>query len=86
MLKPTDKYSFVSFENNAYSVAPEYYLCEVWLEISAEPVRVLNEKYEEITVHERKYTREIDPMVNWGDYLNAIRRKPNSFKNTAFFK
>ena len=82
----TDKYSFVDFDNNTYSAAPDYYLCNVWLEISAEYVRVLNEKYEEITVHERKYTRETDPMVNWGDYLSAIRRKPNSFKHTAFFK
>lgn len=82
----TDNYSFVRFENNRYSTAPEYNRCEVWLEISAEEIRVLNEKYEEISVHERHYEVVKEAVIDWLKYLTAITRKPNAFKYTAFFK
>ena len=49
----TDKYSFVQFENNKYSTAPQYNRCEMWLEVSAEDLRVLNDKYEEVVAHKR---------------------------------
>jgi len=82
----TDNYSFVPFENNKYSTAPEYHRCEVWLEISAGEIRILNDKYEEIVIHKRRYNQETEPIVDWLKYLNAIGRKPNAFKYTAFFK
>lgn len=82
----TDNYSFVPFENNKYSTAPEYHRCEVWLEISAEEIRILNDKYEEVVVHKRRYGQETEPIVDWLKYLNAIGRKPNAFKYTSFFK
>lgn len=82
----TDNYSFVSFENNKYSTAPEYHRCEVWLEISAEEIRILNDKYEEVVIHKRRYGLETEPIVDWLKYLNAIGRKPNAFKYTSFFK
>lgn len=82
----TDKYSFVSFENNKYSTAPQYNRCEMWLEISAEEVRILNDKYEEVVVHRRCYEQNTEPVVDWLKYLNAINRKPNAFKYTSFFR
>lgn len=82
----TDNYSFVSFDNNKYSTAPQYYRCEMWLEISADNVRVLNNKYEEVVVHARCYGQQTEPIVDWLKYLGAIGRKPNAFRYTAFFK
>ena len=82
----TDKYSFARFENNRYSTAPEYNRCEMWLEISADDVRVLNDKYEEVIVHKRCYEQQTQPIIDWMKYLGAISRKPNSFKYTSFFK
>lgn len=82
----TDNYSFVRFENNRYSTAPEYNRCEVWLEISADDIRILNEKYEEISTHQRHYEIVGEPIIDWLKYLTAITRKPNAFKYTAFFK
>lgn len=82
----TDKYSFVQFETNKYSTAPEYNRCEMWLEISAEDVRVLNDKYQEVVVHKRRYGQMTEPIVDWIKYLTAISRKPNAFKYTSFFK
>lgn len=82
----TDKYSFVQFDNNKYSTAPEYNRCEMWLEISADEVRILNDKYEEVVVHKRQYGQMTAPIVDWIKYLSAISRKPNAFKYTSFFK
>lgn len=82
----TDKYSFIQFENNKYSTAPEYNRCEMWLEISAEDIRVLNDKYEEVVVHKRRYGQMPEPVVDWIKYLTAISRKPNAFRYTQFFK
>ncbi len=82
----TDNYSFARFENNRYSTAPAYNRCEVWLEISADEIRVLNEKYEEIAVHTRNYDLVGAPIIDWLKYLPAITRKPNAFKYTAFFQ
>jgi hypothetical protein len=82
----TDNYSFVRFENNRYSTSPLYNRCEMWIEISADTVRVLNDKYEEVVVHKRCYDQATQPIIDWIKYLGAISRKPNSFKYTSFFK
>ena len=82
----SDKYSFVSFENNKYSTSPEYYRCELWLEVNAEYIRILNEKYEQVGEHKRIYEQQGEPIVNWLNYLEAISRKPNSLRYTGFFK
>lgn len=82
----TDNYSFARFENNRYSTAPEYHRCEMWLEISAEHVRVLNDKYEEVAIHKRFYGQQSEPVIDWMKYLGAVSRKPNAFRYTSFFK
>lgn len=82
----TDNYSFARFENNRYSTSPEYNRCEMWLEISADTVRVLNDKYEEVVVHKRFYGKQTEPVIDWLKYLGAISRKPNAFRYTSFFK
>ena len=82
----TDNYSFARFENNRYGTAPEYNKCEIWLEISADNVRVLNDKYEEVVVHKRCYEQAAQPIIDWLKYLGAITKKPNAFKYTTFFK
>ena len=82
----TDNYSFAMFENNRYSTTPEYNRCEVWLEISANSIRILNEKYEVIAVHKRCYEILGKPIIDWIKYLPAITRKPNAFKYTEFFR
>lgn len=82
----TDNYSFARFENNRYSTATEYNRCKMRLEISAEYVRVLNDKYEEVVVHKQFYGQKTEPVIDWLKYLGAISRKHNSFKYTSFFK
>ena len=82
----TDNYSFVRFENNRYSTSPEYNRCKLWLEIGANTIRVLDEKYREIVLHQGCYSVKTEPIIDWTKYLVAISRKPNSFRYTAFFK
>ena len=82
----TDNYSFARFENNRYSTSPEFNRCELWLEIGAENIRVLDEKYREIVVHKRQYCVKTEPIIDWKKYLVAVSRKPNSFRYTSFFK
>ena len=82
----TDNYSFARFENNRYSTSPEFNRCEVWREIGAENIRVLDEKYNEIVIHKRQYSQMTEPIIDWRKYLVAISRKPNSFRYTSFFK
>lgn len=82
----TDNYSFARFENNRYSTTPAYNRCQVWLEVSADTIRVLNEKYEEVAVHQRRYELVGAPIIDWIKYLPAVTRKPYAFKYTAFFR
>lgn len=82
----TDKYSFITFDNNRYSTKPQFVTCEVWIELTAKHIRVLDEKYVEISIHERKYEKLESPVIDWLSYLPAIIRKPNAFRYTEFFK
>ena len=81
----TDKYSFIQFDRNRYSTSPEYAKCEMWLEIGATELRVLNEKYEHIVTHERRYGREIDPVIDFENYMGALSRKPRAFLSSPYF-
>jgi len=81
----TDGYSFVRFDNNRYSTSPEYPNSEVWLEIGTTEIRVLNESYEQIAVHKRKYTKETMPQIDFENYVSTLARKPRAFLNSPYF-
>jgi hypothetical protein len=81
----TDKYSFIQFDSNQYSTSPEYAECEMWLEIGTSELRVLNEKYEQVDTHVRKYGREIEPIINFENYIGALSRKPRAFLSSPYF-
>ncbi len=81
----TDKYSFIHFDKNQYSTSPEYAGCEMWLEIGTSELRVLNEKYEQVAVHKRKYGHELEPAINFENYIGALSRKPRAFLNSPYF-
>jgi transposase len=81
----TDKYSFIHYDKNQYSTSPEYAVCEMWLEIGVSELRVLNEKYEQVAVHVRKYGRQMEPTINFENYIGALSRKPRAFLNSPYF-
>lgn len=81
----TDGYSFVRFDNNRYSTSPDYPECEVWLEIGTSEIRILNEKYEQIAVHKRKYAPEVTPLIDFENYVGTLARKPRAFLNSPYF-
>ena len=75
----TDNYSFIRFDNRRYSTSPEYAGREVWLEIGASEIRVLNSKYEVVVTHERKFGRDFTPTIDFENYVGALSRKPRAF-------
>jgi transposase len=81
----TDKYSFIKYDNNRYSTAPEYFECEMWLEIGSSELRVLNKNYEEVAVHERKYGHNVEPVIDFENYIGTLSRKPRAFLSSPFF-
>jgi len=81
----TDKYSFVQYESNKYSSSPEYTKCEMWLEIGAYELRILNGKYEHIVTHERKYGKESLPSIDFENYIGELSRKPRAFLSSPYF-
>ena len=81
----TDKYSFIHYDNNRYSTSPEYAKSEMWLEIGAYELRVLNGKYEHIATHERKYGREAQPIIHFENYIGELSRKPRAFLSSPYF-
>ena len=81
----TDKYSFIHYENNRYSTSPEYAKCEMWLEIGAYELRVLNGKYDHVSTHERKYGREALPSIHFENYIGELSRKPRAFLSSPYF-
>jgi transposase len=81
----TDKYSFIQYDNNKYSTSPEYAKCEMWLEIGAYELRILNGKYEHIATHERKYGRASQPVIDFENYIGELSRKPRAFLSSPYF-
>jgi len=81
----TDKYSFIQYESNRYSTSPEYAKCEMWVEIGAYELRILNSKYEHIATHERKYGRESSPTIDFENYIGELSRKPRAFLSSPYF-
>ena len=81
----TDKYSFIRFDNNRYSTAPEYFECEMWLEAGTSEIRILNEKYEQVATHKRKYGHNVEPAIDFENYISALTRKPRAFLDSPYF-
>jgi len=81
----TDGYSFIRYDNNRYSTSPEYRECEMRLEAGTSELRVLNERYEQVAVHVRKYDYQIEPVINFENYISALSRKPRAFLNSPYF-
>ncbi|GHV13148.1 integrase [Clostridia bacterium] len=80
-----DKYSFIHFENIQYSTSPEYANCEMWLETGTKELRVLNEKYEEVVVHQRRFGKNFEPAIDFENYIGTLSRKPRAFLNSPYF-
>ncbi len=81
----TDKYSFIHFDNNQYSTAPEYFECEMWLEVGTSELRILNRKYEQVAVHKRVYNHKTEPVIDFENYVGALSRKPRAFLSSPYF-
>jgi len=81
----TDKYSFIHFDKNRYSTSPRYVSREVWLEIGTRELRVLNENYEVISTHVRKYGHNFEPVIDFENYIGSLCRKPRAFLSSPFF-
>ena len=81
----TDKYSFIRFDKNRYSTSPKYASREVWLEIGTRELRVLDENYEVISTHTRKYGHNFEPTIDFENYIGALCRKPRAFLSSPFF-
>jgi len=52
---------------------------------SSPELRVLNERYEQIAVHKRRYGREMEPIINFENYIGALSRKPRAFVDSPYF-
>ena len=81
----TDSYSFIRYDNHRYSTSPEYPDCEMWLEVGTTELRVLNEKYEQVAVHKRKYGQGLEPVIDFENYIGALSRKPRAFLSSPYF-
>ena len=79
------KYSFINFECNRYSTSADYPKCEMWLEIGTNELRILNEKYEVVTTHRRRHSKELEPIIDFENYIEALTKKPRSFLNSPYF-
>jgi hypothetical protein len=55
------------------------------LEIGTSELRILNGKYEQVAVHERKYGTQIEPTIDFENYIGALSRKPRAFLSSPYF-
>jgi transposase len=81
----TDKRSFIRYDNNFYSTSPEYVKREMWLEIGANELRILNDRYEEVARHKRKQKRATEPVIDFTNYVGELIRKPRAFLASPYF-
>lgn len=79
-----DKYGKVMFESNKYSTSPKLALRTVYLEVSSDNVKVMNEEYELIVTHSRIYGKGQEAM-NWIPYISLMSKRPNALKYTGFY-
>ena len=77
--------SEISVSGQAYSTAPEYTECEMWLEVGANELRILNEKYNCVATHARKYGRQSEPEMKFTSYIPTLIRKPRAFLKSPYF-
>ena len=82
----TDGYSFIRYDNRFYSTSPEYRECEMWLEVGASELRILNEKYEQAAVHKREYGPAFEPIIDFENYVGTLSRRPRAFLSSPYFK
>ena len=81
-----DKYGFVTYSNTPYSTAPEYAKREVWLEVGANEIRILNEKYEYVVTHTRRHDKKRTPEIRFENYIPTLVKKPRAFMQSPFFQ
>ena len=81
----TDKYSFIPYDSIPYSTSPEYAECELWLEVGASEIRILNEKYELVATHTRKYGRQSEAEIDFENYIETLCRRPRAFLKSPYF-
>jgi len=84
----TDKYAKVRIDNgkHIYSTAPKYESQEVWVELGAYQVRILDENYREIVKHPRLYGDHVSESMDWIPYLGALARRPRALKYTGVYE
>ena len=82
----TDGYSFIRYDNQRYSTSPEYAECEMWLEVGTSELRVLNENYEQVVAHKRKYSQTLVPTIDYENYIGALSCKPRAFLSSPYFQ
>ena len=79
-----DKYGKVMFDTNKYSTSPALALSTVYLEISANDVIVMDQKYNVIITHTRFYSKGNESM-KWQPYIALMARRPKSLRFTSFY-
>jgi hypothetical protein len=57
----------------------------MWLEIGANEIRILNDKYEEVARHKRKHKRAKEPIIAFENYVSELIRKPRAFIASPYF-
>jgi hypothetical protein len=57
----------------------------MWLEIGTAELRILNSRYEQVAVHKRKYAHEIEPIIDFENYVETLSRKPRAFLSSPYF-
>ncbi|MGL5983751.1 MAG: Mu transposase domain-containing protein, partial [Cetobacterium sp.] len=80
----SNKVGFVKFENNEYSVLPNFLGVEVWLKIFVDKIEILDNNYKLLTSHRRIYKKNIK-STNWKDWLKVLERKIAALEYTDFY-
>lgn len=79
-----DKYGKVMFESNKYSTSPKLALSTVYLEVSSDSVKVMDDQYLTVVIHPRIYGKGKESM-NWLPYISLMAKRPNALKYTGFY-
>lgn len=84
----TDKYAKVRMDGgkHIYSTAPKYANQQVWVELGAYDVRILDENYREIIKHPRLYGDKVSESMDWIPYLGALSKRPRAFKYSGVYE
>lgn len=78
-----DNYGFVKFDNNRYSVNPNFTGKHVTIKIHYNELKIYHD-HNLLVTYKRSYKKD-EEIIDWKQYISLLSKKPGALENTKFY-